>query len=44
MSDPGPRDARVIRQHVTVAPQLVEDAGRVLLGLDPQSFILSTLR
>lgn len=34
------RDVRVIRQHVTVAPNLIEDAGRVLLGLDPESAIL----
>jgi alkylation response protein AidB-like acyl-CoA dehydrogenase len=34
------RDARVIRQHVTVAPGLLEDGGRVLLGLEPESFIL----
>ncbi len=34
------RDARVIRQHVTVAPSLIDDAGRVLLGLEPESFLL----
>ena len=38
------RDARVIRQHVTVAPHHVEDGGRVLLGLDPQAFMLTVLR
>jgi alkylation response protein AidB-like acyl-CoA dehydrogenase len=35
------RDARVIRQHVTVAPQHLEDAGRVLLGLSPEGLMLS---
>jgi len=34
------RDARVVRQHVTVAPHLIEDAGRVLLGLEPDSVML----
>ncbi|MDJ0852732.1 MAG: acyl-CoA dehydrogenase family protein [Myxococcota bacterium] len=34
------RDVRVIRQHVTVAPHHLEDAGRVLLGLDPQGLML----
>jgi len=34
------RDARVIRQHVTVSPAQLEDAGRVLLGLEPQSIML----
>ena len=34
------RDARVIRQHVTVAPSLIDDAGRALLGLEPESFLL----
>jgi alkylation response protein AidB-like acyl-CoA dehydrogenase len=38
------RDVRVIRQHVTVAPHLLEDGGRVLLGLDPQSIMLALLR
>jgi alkylation response protein AidB-like acyl-CoA dehydrogenase len=35
------RDARVIRQHVTVAPQHLDDAGRVLLGLPPEGLMLS---
>jgi alkylation response protein AidB-like acyl-CoA dehydrogenase len=35
------RDVRVIRQHVTVAPQHIEDAGRVLLGLSPEGLMLS---
>jgi alkylation response protein AidB-like acyl-CoA dehydrogenase len=34
------RDARVIRQHVTVAPHTLEDGGRVLLGLPPESVML----
>jgi alkylation response protein AidB-like acyl-CoA dehydrogenase len=38
------RDVRVIRQHVTVAPHLLEDGGRVLLGLEPQSIMLALLR
>ena len=38
------RDARVIRQHVTVAPQHLEDGGRVLLGLDPESVMLLAFR
>lgn len=28
------RDVRVVRQHATVAPHLMEDAGRTLLGLE----------
>ncbi len=35
------RDVRVIRQHVTVAPQHLEDAGRVLLGLPPEGIMLN---
>jgi alkylation response protein AidB-like acyl-CoA dehydrogenase len=35
------RDVRVIRQHVTVAPQHLDDAGRVLLGLPPEGLMLS---
>jgi alkylation response protein AidB-like acyl-CoA dehydrogenase len=35
------RDVRVIRQHVTVAPHHLEDAGRVLLGLPPEGLMLS---
>ena len=34
------RDVRVVRQHATVAPHLIEDAGRVLLGLEPEAFML----
>ena len=35
------RDVRVVRQHMTVAPQHIEDAGRVLLGLPPQGPMLN---
>ncbi|MCZ6887404.1 MAG: acyl-CoA dehydrogenase family protein [Gammaproteobacteria bacterium] len=38
------RDARVIRQHVTVAPHHIEDGGRVLLGLEPESNMLATVK
>jgi alkylation response protein AidB-like acyl-CoA dehydrogenase len=38
------RDVRVIRQHVTVAPSLIEDGGRVLLGLEPESVMLKIFR
>ena len=38
------RDVRVVRQHITVASHLIEDGGRVLLGLDPRSVILAVLR
>ena len=31
------RDVRVVRQHATVAPHLMEDAGRTLLGLESES-------
>jgi len=31
----------VIRQHVTVAPHHLGDAGRVLLGLPPEGIILN---
>ncbi len=34
------RDVRVVRQHVTVAPQHIEDGGRVLLGLEPEGAML----
>lgn len=37
------RDVRVVRQHVTVAPHHMEDAGRVLLGLPPQGLMLAGL-
>jgi alkylation response protein AidB-like acyl-CoA dehydrogenase len=35
------RDVRVVRQHFTVAPHHLEDAGRVLLGLEPRSPLLA---
>ena len=38
------RDVRVIRQHVTVAPSLIEDGGRMLLGLEPESVMLKVFR
>jgi indole-3-acetate monooxygenase len=38
------RDVRVVRQHATVASHHVEDAGRVLLGLEPEGLMLATLR
>jgi alkylation response protein AidB-like acyl-CoA dehydrogenase len=31
------RDVQVVRQHITVSPQWVESAGRVLLGLESRS-------
>ena len=34
------RDVQVVPQQVMVAPQFIEDAGRVLLGLDPLEPIL----
>lgn len=34
------RDATVVRQHVTVAVHHMEDAGRLLLGLEPQDTML----
>lgn len=34
------RDVRVVRQHATVAPHLIEDAGRALLGLEAQSAVV----
>ena len=34
------RDVAVVAQQVMVAPQFIEDAGRVLLGLDPAELIL----
>ena len=34
------RDATVVRQHLTVAPHHMEDAGRLLLGLPPQEMML----
>jgi len=35
------RDIRVVRQHTTVAGRNMLDAGRVLLGLEPQSMMLA---
>ncbi len=34
------RDVAVVAQQLMVAPQFIEDAGRVLLGLDPAELIL----
>ena len=34
------RDVRVVRQYATVAPHLMEDAGRLLLGLDSDTYVL----
>lgn len=34
------RDVRVVRQHITVAPQHLEDAGRMLLGLPAEGLML----
>jgi hypothetical protein len=34
------RDVQVVPQQVMVAPHFIEDAGRVLLGLDPLEPIL----
>ena len=35
------RDSRVVRQHLTVAPHHIEEAGRVLLGLEPTGIMLT---
>jgi len=35
------RDARVVRQHLTVAPHHIEEAGRVLLDLEPTGIMLN---
>lgn len=35
------RDVRVVKQHVTVSPQHIEDGGRMLLGLPAQGMMLS---
>lgn len=35
------RDIRVVGQHVSVAPHNIEDAGRVLLGLDAEEMMLA---
>ena len=37
------RDVRVVRQHATVAGHHIDDAGRVLLGLDPEGVMLKGL-
>ena len=34
------RDVRVVRQHVSVASHHIDDAGRVLLGLEPEGAML----
>jgi alkylation response protein AidB-like acyl-CoA dehydrogenase len=34
------RDVRVVRQHITVAPQHIEDGGRMLLGLPAEGMML----
>ena len=36
------RDIRVVRQHITVAPQQIEDAGRVLLGQPARGLMLAS--
>ena len=33
------RDIHVVGQHLTVSPHAIDDAGRVLLGLDPLSLV-----
>lgn len=38
------RDATVIRQHASVAPHHLEDAGRLLLGLEPLEIMLRGIR
>ena len=38
------RDATVVRQHVTVAPHHMEDAGRLLLGLEPREIMLRGIK
>ncbi|MEM7219267.1 MAG: hypothetical protein AAF515_12955 [Pseudomonadota bacterium] len=35
------RDAAVVRQHLTVAPHHLEDAGKLLLGLEPEEAMLA---
>jgi len=37
------RDVRVVRTHATVAPHHIEDAGRVLLGLEADAIMLKML-
>ncbi|NKB98403.1 MAG: hypothetical protein GKR90_07915 [Pseudomonadales bacterium] len=38
------RDIKVVGQHTTVAPQHIEDAGRILLGLPAQEMMLAGLK
>lgn len=38
------RDIKVVGQHTTVAPQHIEDGGRLLLGLPAQEMMLAGLR
>jgi alkylation response protein AidB-like acyl-CoA dehydrogenase len=38
------RDIRVVGQHTTVAPQHIEDAGRLLLGVPAQEMMLAGLK
>ena len=38
------RDVKVVGQHTTVAPQHIEDGGRLLLGLPAQEMMLAGLR
>jgi alkylation response protein AidB-like acyl-CoA dehydrogenase len=38
------RDIRVVRQHATVASHLMDDAGRVLLGLTGESLMLNGVK
>ena len=37
------RDVRVVRQHLTVASHHIDDAGRALLGLEPEGLMLKGL-
>ncbi len=38
------RDVRVVGQHTSVAPQHIEDGGRILLGMPAQEMMLAGLR
>ena len=38
------RDVKVVGQHITVAPQHIEDGGRILLGLPAQEMMLGGLQ
>ena len=40
IGDPLERISRDVRQHATVAPHLMEDAGRTLLGLESESYVV----